>query len=245
MAFDYERYYESDPADDGWDPERSHRWNQLNAVVKADHVLELFKRARAGVETLSVLDVGCGDGQVLSQLAHHGFGPELVGLEVSETGASVARRQAEITRVVTFDGVRLPFSNSSFELVLAIHVLEHVTNPLALLQEMRRVARSLVVIEVPLEDNLAARRPRALALSRGVGHIQRFSRSDVRRLLANAALTRVSELTDPLSRELRTLQDGRIRGTAKWVVRSALAPLPYGERLMTVHYAALAVKGER
>src|SRR5215472_9688054 len=145
MAFDYERYYESDPADDGWDPERAHRWNQLNAVVKADHVVELFKRAQAGVENLSVLDVGCGDGQVLSQLAHHGFGPELVGLEVSETGAGVARRQAEITRVVTFDGVQLPFPDSSFALVLAIHVLEHVPNPLALLQEMRRVARSLVV----------------------------------------------------------------------------------------------------
>jgi SAM-dependent methyltransferase len=188
------------------------------------------------------LEVGCGDGQVLTELAHRGFGPELVGIEVSETAASMARDHAEITRVATFDGERLPFPDASFPLVLATHVLEHVTDPLTLLQEMRRVATSFVVIEVPLESNLAARRPRAVALSRRVGHIQRFGRSDVRRLIAEAGLTRVAELTDPLPRRLRAFHDGRARGTAKWAVRSALLLLPKGERLMTVHYAALGVK---
>jgi SAM-dependent methyltransferase len=157
----------------------------------------------------------------------------------------MARDRAEITRVETFDGVRLPFPDSSFQLVIAIHVLEHVTKPLAILQEMRRVAQSFVVVEVPLESNLAARRPKAVALSRGVGHIQRFSRTDAQRLIANAGLTTVSDLTDPLSRELHALYDGRVRGSTKWAVRSALMLLPHGERLMTVHYAALAVKREQ
>jgi SAM-dependent methyltransferase len=242
MTFDYEKYYEPKPPTRGWDAERSNRWNQLSAVVKAEHVSELFNRARPGGERLSVLDVGCGDGQVLIELAHRGFGPELVGVEVSKTAARMARDHEEITRVATFDGVRLPFPDSSFALVIASHVLEHVTNPLALLQEMRRVARSFVVIEVPLESNLAAQRPRAVALSQGVGHVQRFSRSDVQQLIADGGLTRVSELTDPLSRELRALHDGRVRGTTKWVVRAALGLLPHGERLMTVHYAALALK---
>lgn len=242
MTFDYEKYYEPKPLEHGWDAERACRWNQLSAVVKADHITELFNRANTGMEGLSVLDVGCGDGQVLSQLSDRGFGPELVGVEVSETAAQMARDHAEITTVVTFDGARLPFPDSSFSLAIATHVVEHVPNPLALLQEMRRVTSSFVVIEVPLESNLAALRPRAVALSRSVGHIQRFSRSDVQRLIADAGLTRVSELTDPLSRALRAAHDGRVRGTTKWAVRSALELLPYGERLMTVHYAALAVK---
>lgn len=240
MAFDYEQYHAPGDEPHGWDAERSHRWNQLNAAVKADHVLELFKLAHTEVEGVSVLDVGCGDGQVLARLAEYGFGPELVGVEVSETGANLARHQAGISRVATFDGARLPFSDASFSLVLATHVLEHVTDPLGLLLEMRRVAKTFVVVEVPLEDNLAARRPRAVARSRGVGHVQRFSKSDVQRLIADAGLTRTCDLVDPLSRELRSLLDGGARGTAKWAARSVLGLLPHGERLMTVHYAALA-----
>jgi SAM-dependent methyltransferase len=242
MAFDYEEYYQPKSPKRGWDGERSSRWIQLNAVVKVDHVVQLFKRTGAGGERPSVLEVGCGDGQVLTEFARHGFGPELVGVEVSETAARLARDRAEITSVVTFDGVRLPFPDASFPLVVATHVLEHVTNPLALLQEMQRVAASFVVIEVPLERNLSARRPRAVALSQQVGHIQRFSRSDVRRLIDGAGLVRVSELTDPLPRSLRAFHDGRLRGTAKWAIRSAVARLPKGERLMTLHYAALAAK---
>jgi SAM-dependent methyltransferase len=245
MTFDYEKFYEPKPPDPAWDGERSNRWNRLDAVVKAEHVAELLKRGQVGWERLSVLDVGCGDGRVLTELAHHGFGPELVGVEVSETAARMARDHTEITRVVTFDGVRLPFADSSFPLAIAMHVLEHVADPLALLQEIRRVTKAFVVIEVPLESNLAARRPRAVALSRSVGHIQRFSRSDVQRLIADAGLTTVSELTDPLSRELRALHDGRVRGSTKWAVRSALTLLPHRERLMTVHYAALAVKRDQ
>jgi SAM-dependent methyltransferase len=217
----------------------------MNAVIKADHVVRLFNRGEAGAATVSVLEVGCGDGQVLTELARRGFGPELVGVEVSETAATMARDRPEITRMATFDGERLPFPDASFPLVLATHVLEHVSEPLALLHEMRRVATRFVLIEVPLESNLAARRPRAVALSRHVGHIQRFSRSDVRRLIADAGLTTLSELTDPLPRRLRAFHDGRVRGTAKWAVRSALLLLPKGERLMTVHYAALAVKRDQ
>ena len=242
MTFDYEKYYQPKPPERGWDGERSSRWIQLNAVVKVDHVVRLFKRTGAGAERFSVLEVGCGDGHVLAELARRGFGPELVGAEVSATAARMARDHAEITRVVTFDGNRLPFPDSSFPLVIATHVLEHVTHPLALLQEMRRVATSFVVIEVPLERNLAARRPRAIALSRQVGHVQRFSRSDVRQLITDAGLSTVSDLTDPLPRRLRAFHDGGVRGTTKWAVRYALVRLPKGERLMTVHYAVLAAK---
>jgi SAM-dependent methyltransferase len=242
MTFDYESYYQPKRPERGWDGERSSRWIQLNAVVKADHVVRLLRRADAGAERLSVLEVGCGDGQVLTELARLGFGPELVGVEVSETAARIARDRGEITRVVTFDGARLPFPDCSFPLVVATHVLEHVMDPLSLLEEMRRVATSFVVIEVPLEDNLAARRPRAVALSRQVGHIQRFSKSNIKQLISEAGLTRVSELTDPLPRKLRAFHDGRVLGTTKWAIRSALMLFPNGEQLLTVHYAALSVK---
>jgi SAM-dependent methyltransferase len=243
MAIDYERYYEPKPAEGGWDGERSDAWHQLGAVLKADHVVELLDRAqRAQDRRPSVLEVGCGSGEVLAELGRRGFGPELVGVEVSKTAAEMARGKPGVTDVAVFDGGRLPFGDGAFTLVLATHVLEHVSDPAALLAEMARVSSGLVVVEVPLEDNLSARRPHARALSRHVGHVQRFSRADVHRLIAGAGLNRLTEMRDALPRRVLAFHDGRTRGTLKWIVRSGVSGLPFGDRLVTTHFAALAQK---
>ncbi|MFL5865446.1 MAG: class I SAM-dependent methyltransferase [Solirubrobacteraceae bacterium] len=213
----------------------------MSAELKVAHLLRLSARAGWPLPTTAVLEVGCGDGAVLAQLRRHAPAAELVGVEVSRTAADLARGRSEISRILVFDGGTLPFEDDSFELVFATHVLEHVADPVGLLREMRRVSRGAVAVEVPLERNVAARRPAAVALSRAAGHVQRFGRSDVSRLLAEAGLRRVSDFSDPLPRRVRTFQDGAWRGTAKWAVRSALAGVPGGERLMTVHYAALAL----
>ncbi|MGA9859648.1 MAG: class I SAM-dependent methyltransferase [Solirubrobacteraceae bacterium] len=233
---DYDAYYRDQPGVDG---ERSSRWRELSAIGKADHVTQLLARAGRRAPG-AVLEVGCGDGAVLAELGRRGLGPDLVGVEVSSSAAELAASRPEIDRVQTFDGVRLPFADASFELVLATHVLEHVEDPLGLLREMRRVASALVFVEVPLETNLAAQRPAAIARSVAAGHVQRFRRADVRQLLTQSGLTLAGEISDPLPRAVRTFTDGEVRGTLKWAVRSLLALSPaVGERLMTVHYAAL------
>ncbi|MFH0772093.1 MAG: class I SAM-dependent methyltransferase, partial [Candidatus Omnitrophota bacterium] len=42
---------------------------------------------------------------------------------------------------VTFDGIRLPFKNDSFDMIFSNQVLEHVINPKALLVEVGRVLK--------------------------------------------------------------------------------------------------------
>lgn len=235
---DYEAYYQPRPGVDG---ARAQRWRELSAELKVDHILRLLERADLPRSPAEVLEVGCGDGAVLAELRGHMPAAELVGVEVSGTAADLARAQPQVSRALVFDGATLPFADASFGLVFATHVLEHVTDPLGLLREMRRVTQGPVVVEVPLERNLAARRPAAVARSAAAGHVQRFERGDVRRLLTAAGLVPIGDLSDPLPRWVRTFHDGRLRGTAKWAVRSALAGAPGGERLMTVHYAALAL----
>lgn len=46
-------------------------------------------------------------------------------------------------------GFNLPFSDEVFDVVHCSHVLEHVINPWAFLQEMKRVSRRVVVVKVP------------------------------------------------------------------------------------------------
>lgn len=233
MALDYDAYYQGTSGG-------REGWRALGARGKADHVITLLERVSTAPE--AVLEVGCGDGAVLAELARRRAWRRLAGAEVSRTAAELAREQPGLSEVTLFDGARLPFEDDAFPLVLGTHVLEHVEAPATLLREMRRVSAELVLVEVPLERNLAARRPAAQALSREAGHVQRFDRRQLTGLLSDAGLTPISELVDPLTRELQVFREGSVKGTAKWLLRAIAARSRLAERLMTVHYAVLARK---
>lgn len=223
--------------------EKHARWRELGAVGKAGHVVSLAARAGCSAPRV-VAEVGCGDGAVLAELGRRGFGARRVGFEISSTGADLAGRRAEVDEAHVFDGARLPAEEGAYDVVFATHVLEHVPDPLPLTRELLRVGR-VVVIEVPLEDNLSARRPAARAASEGVGHLQRFSRRQIRRLVAGAGGQVRGELLDPLPLEVHRFgavtPSQHARGVAKWAVRRALAVVPaVGERAITMHYAVAA-----
>lgn len=236
---DYEAYYRARPGVDG---DRAARWRELSAVIKADHIGTLLRRCGHRAPS-AILEVGCGDGAVLSAMhRRHAPGARLVGAEISRTAAELAGRRPEIAEVHTIEpGGELPFGDGAFPLVFATHVLEHVDDPRQVLRELGRVSAALVCVEVPLEANIAARRAQAVSRSVAAGHVQRFSRADIRALIGAAGLAWEADLVDPLPRSVRVFQDGPVLGTAKWAARAVLA-LPPGlaERTMTVHYAALA-----
>ena len=73
---------------------------------------------------------------------------------------------AELARPVyaVADGTRLPFPNTSFDLVSCLDVLEHVPRDrrAALIAELFRVSRGYVVLAMPIADEGAVKRERAL-----------------------------------------------------------------------------------
>jgi SAM-dependent methyltransferase len=232
----------------GADGDRHRRWRELGAEGKADHVVDLVARAKLPAPR-TVCEVGCGDGAVLAALGRRGFGEQRVGYEISASGVKLAAEREEVTEAHVFDGERLPVADDAYDLVFATHVLEHVPDPAPLTRELLRVARA-VVIEVPLEANLSARRPAARAASEGVGHLHRFDRRAIRALVAGAGGHVAAELVDPLPRAVHTFYaDGavaRAKGSAKWALRAGAAAVPaLGERLITLHFAALALPGAR
>jgi SAM-dependent methyltransferase len=218
------------------------RWRALGAVGKADHVITLCERA--GVRPSSTLDVGCGDGALLCELERRGFGGRLSGVEITETAVAIARERPQIDEVALYDGEHLADSDGAHDLGVLSHVLEHVPDPSALLAEVGRACRA-VLIEVPLEANVSARRSGKRAHAAEVGHLQRLDRAAARRLVARAGLSIAAELDDslPLAVHRFFATDATARATAstKWAVRAGIhRAAPWAaRRLFTVHYACL------
>lgn len=95
-----------------------------------------------------VLEVGCGAGAVLGELAAAEPALQLTGLDRSAEQLSGARRHLEARGVraalVEGDALALPFADGSFDRVVLVWVLEHLADErmrLAALREARRVLR--------------------------------------------------------------------------------------------------------
>jgi hypothetical protein len=104
----------------------------------------------------TVIDYGSGNGVLTDWLAAHGFGQEVVGLDVSETGVAAARETFSRPglRFEVLDPVKGAAHLGQVETIVSSHVLEHVPDPAAVLCSLRGQA-NWFVFEVPLEDCLA------------------------------------------------------------------------------------------
>lgn len=127
----------------------------------------------------AVLEVGVGEGEVSSRLAQRWPAAHHIGVDLPDPELAVHWPGAGFSGAFA-DIARLPFPDRSFDLVLAIEVLEHVPDPPAALAEIARVARGDIIVSVPREPiwraaNLA--RGKYLgAIGNTPGHINHWSR---------------------------------------------------------------------
>lgn len=98
------------------------------------------------------LDLGCGEGHFAALM--RGEGAEVVGVEIA--GEAVRRAQAAHpgldVRLVS-PAAPLPFEDSSFDLVWAGEVIEHVADTSSWLSEVRRVLRSGGMLALSTPDH--------------------------------------------------------------------------------------------
>lgn len=117
---------------------------------RARRILELVaaKRPEERLTTGRILDVGCDTGEFVSALARL-CGAEAYGVDVA---ARPLRRAQELGLEVSHgDLTQAPDHFENFALVTAIDVIEHVPDPGALLEEIRRrlAPGGLVYLETP------------------------------------------------------------------------------------------------
>jgi ubiquinone/menaquinone biosynthesis C-methylase UbiE len=88
----------------------------------------------------SLLDVGCGSGQLTNEIARKIGAGHVVGVDVQP-------RPTSFLDVRFYDGAILPFEDQSFEVVTIIDVLHHCEAAGGILAECIRVAQRAVVVK--------------------------------------------------------------------------------------------------
>ena len=135
----------------------------------------------------TVLEVGVGEGEVSARLRRIYPSAQVVGVDLPDEGLAAQWRSSGLVGLCA-DIAGLPFPSKTFDLVMAIEVLEHVPDPEHTLSEMRRIARSHLLVSVPREPLW-----RALNMARGAywgslgntpGHLNHWSKRSFERLLS-------------------------------------------------------------
>ncbi|MGN6171215.1 MAG: class I SAM-dependent methyltransferase [Solirubrobacteraceae bacterium] len=150
--------------------EDRHWWYQgrRRVLERAIARLGLPKEAR-------ILDVGCGSGRNMVDLARYGA---VTGVELSPTSVKVARERCA-GEVIEASVMEMPFDDRSFDLVVSLDVMEHLSDDMAAFAELRRI--------VAIGGALLVTVPAYQWLWSGHDEINRHQRRYSRRALVAAA----------------------------------------------------------
>jgi len=94
-----------------------------------ERLVEFFDGLKIQAQPLRILDLGCGTGRHLVFLEDQGY--ETFGLDISANGLNYARgwlyKKGHPVRLIMADMTSLPYSSSSFNIIISTYVIHHNT----------------------------------------------------------------------------------------------------------------------
>lgn len=155
-------------------------WHEQDSLKKAEWIDSLLKAK--GLVPQSIAEVGCGMAGILRELSRLHPSARVEGWDVSP-------QVVELTRSRNTPQVDVHLGNilqagRTWDLLLAIDVLEHMENPAEFLRESRKICRH-AMIHLPLDLSIqtVARGGPLLDRRRELGHVHLFTRELARALV--------------------------------------------------------------
>lgn len=222
------------------------REERIKVNVRQDYVMQITKRQLAKTNGKMVLEVGVGDGYLLSGLAHDKT-LNCIGVDISEDNVRVCNLEHGKTNLkfnLIDESGTLPFDDECFDLVVMSEVLEHMpdTELQKSVSELRRVLKpkGRAVITFPsnekLEDN-ECKCPECGLLFHKVGHKQSWNRRKIETMFSNLRISVTRE------RFWRWKGNGFVEkcgGWMMWLLRTIA--LKSGHRLSIPTWIVVVVK---
>lgn len=156
--------------------EETHPW----FVNRRRLVRGLVRRFAAHLVHPRMLDAGSGTGVNLASYAELGLA---VGIELDQAAASISFERGN-ARVAVGDLCRLPFRDSTFDLVISTDVIEHIEDDVRSLSEMRRVLspQGRILLTTPAYSWAYSSHDRFLH------HVRRYDGGPLRTIIHQAGL---------------------------------------------------------
>jgi len=125
-----------------WNSEAGTMPTGADAIRHRKRISKLFRHVLPMVdkpaETISLLDVGCSSGSSLQVALDFGFA-SVKGVEPAQAPAETAIKNGfDVTHGFLEDA---HYGNNSFDLVLLFEVIEHLPEPLAMMNEIHRILK--------------------------------------------------------------------------------------------------------
>ena len=98
-----------------------------------------------------ILDAGCGEGFMIKEISKKNEDVEIIGFDLEESALKYARKMNPNVEFVKGSVYKMPFENSSFDVVVLSEVLEHLEDTEKALDEIKRVSKLFCVVSVPNE----------------------------------------------------------------------------------------------
>jgi 2-polyprenyl-3-methyl-5-hydroxy-6-metoxy-1,4-benzoquinol methylase len=167
------------------------RWTETRSMMQS-HFQAAARRRYEDLLAFSpghaVLEVGCGTGEFLSIAREAGH--SVIGLDMSAEAVRYVqdRHPGMDIRCQLLETAGLP--PASFDVVAGFHILEHVSDPIGLLQQMSCLVRpgGLVYVRVPNLDTWFRRVLGRSWWAFGVEHMGHFTAVSLRTAVAEAGL---------------------------------------------------------
>jgi len=198
-------------------------------IVNASRARFLCAHAPAG----RVLDVGCGNGDFLAQAKKRGW--DVTGVELSALACEEAAARLG-GNVYRGDLAELELPAGSFDAATLWHVLEHITTPHELLEELNRVLKpgGALIVEVPDCGNPVFRAFRQhyfhLDLPR---HVFFYDRATLRAMIEGHGFAVDSEdapswyYPEGIAKSMGYLLEGEGNGKTRWRKALSLMACPF------------------
>lgn len=148
--FNYIDHYKTDAREFDYFVERT------GATAHDERRVHEYIMSEVDVKQGKILDVGAGNAWIAEHYIKKGF--EVVSMDISLVNLKKAKEKVPhpLHSCVSSDAFSLPYKDSSFDLVVASEVIEHVHDPEGFVKELSRVVKKggQLIITTPYKEKL-------------------------------------------------------------------------------------------
>ncbi|MFH1957700.1 MAG: glycosyltransferase [bacterium] len=154
----------------------NHHWWFVSRRRMVVRLIESLK-----IPAPAILDAGSGTGGNLT--AFNRFG-KTTGIDISEQAVSFCRMRG-LKNVICSPVEKIPYADGAFDVITCLDLLEHTSNPVEVLLELKRVLKEdgRIIVTVPAFRFLWSQHDEAL------GHLRRYEKASLSRDIGEAGLT--------------------------------------------------------